>query len=124
MTKKLNFLLASPVYAQTQDWASINSSCVSNENVATIKGLECLFTNALQAIIPITGLVFFAMLIVGGFKYLTAGGDPKKASAATSTLTKSVIGIVGVIVAWLILKFVSNFTGVDVTEFAIPTPSN
>ena len=104
------------VYAQTV-WSG---TCVS-DGVATINGFECLYKNILQVIINIAGLVFFAMLIVGGFKFLTSGGDPKKAAAASSTLTVAVIGIIGVIVSWLILLFIKNFTGIDVTQFSIPT---
>jgi len=70
-------------------------ACVSGDgnginDVATVKGFECLFANIIQIIIPVAGLVFFAMLIIGGFQYLTAGGDPKS-FCRHSTLTKSVI---------------------------------
>ena len=111
--------IPSPVYAQTEAWGG---KCVVAD-VATIQGFECLFQNILQTIVPIAGLAFFAMFLAGGFKYITSGGDPKKAAAATHTLTMAFIGIIGVIVSWLILLFIKNFTGINVTELNIPNPS-
>ena len=115
MVNLLKIFSPQTVLAQNE-W---DSTCVSN-GVATIQGFECLYKNILQVIIGFAGLVFFAMLIVGGFKFLTAGGDPKKTSSASSTLTVAVIGIIGVIASWLILLFIKNFTGINVTEFTLP----
>jgi hypothetical protein len=114
MINPANILTTHYVYAQTA-WSG---TCVSN-GVATINGFECLYKNVLQVIINVAGLVFFAMLISGGFKYLTSGGDPKKVASASSTLSLAVIGIIGVIASWLILLFIKNFTGVNVTQFSI-----
>lgn len=103
-------------YAQGSVWSP---RCVV-DGVATLQGFECLYKNILQILIPIAGLVFFAMFINGGFKYLTSGGDSKKAAAASHTLTMAFIGIIGVIISWLILLFIKQFTGIDVTIFEIP----
>ncbi|MFA5532106.1 MAG: hypothetical protein WDA13_00715 [Candidatus Shapirobacteria bacterium] len=124
MSKLLNFFIPKPVFAQTQKWEIINSKCVGTgelSDVPTIKGFECLFFNILQIITTLAGLIFFFMFIIGGFKYLTSGGDPKKTATASSTLTMSIIGLVGVIVSWLILLLIKNLTGVDVTTFTIPS---
>lgn len=112
-----NIFNPKPALAQGSPW----STRCQTDGVATIQGFECLFQNILQVIIPIAGLVFFAIFISGGFKYLTSGGDPKKASAATKTLTMAFIGLIGVIFSWLILLFIKKFTGVDVTIFKIPS---
>ena len=110
------FKLISPIYAQTE-WAG---KCVRQGDVATIQGLECLFYNVLQVIVSIAGLVFLFMFISGGYSYLFSGGDEKKVAQASSTLGNAVIGLVGIIVSWLILRFIGNFTGVNVTDFVIP----
>ena len=59
------------------------------------------------------------MFIVGGFKYVTSGGDPKKVQAAQATLTYAILGLVLALLAWFILVFIEKFTGVKVTEFRI-----
>ncbi len=105
-----------PVLAQST-WSG---TCVK-DGVATIQGVGCLFQNVAQVVVYFAGIVFLFMFIKGGFQYLTSGGDPKKTAKATSTLTMSIVGIVGVIISFLIIKFIANFTGIQsITEFAIP----
>lgn len=116
-----------PHQAFAIDW-NISNKCTGNyivdgvsfTDVATIKGLECLFQNIAQVIIYFAGLVFFIMFIKGGFKYMTSGGDPKKTASASHILAMSIMGIVGVILSFIILKFISTFTGINVTDFKIP----
>lgn len=120
------FFLVSPVQAQkTEAWALQQSGrCVKTvggfNDIATIQGIECLFYNVLQVIVTIAGLAFLFMFISGGFKYLFSGSEQKAVAAASSTLTSAVIGLVGVIASWLILKLIQDFTGINVTIFKIP----
>jgi uncharacterized membrane protein YgcG len=110
-----NIFSPPPVFAAS-NWTT---RC-SNNGVATIQGFECLFQNIAQVIVYFAGIAFFFMFIKGGFQYLTSGGDPKKTAKATSTLTMSIIGIIGVIASFLILKFIGVFTGINVIDFIIP----
>lgn len=105
-------------FAQTTEWSG---RCVSNGDVATIQGFECLFYNILQVIVYFAGIAFFVMFVSGGFKYLFSSQDSKKVAAASSVLTMSVIGLVGVIASWFIIRFIQNFTGIDVVNFVIPS---
>lgn len=120
-------LLVSPAFAQTT--AKWTGKCVSTvsygkktsfEDIATIQGLECVFYNILQIIVFIAGLGFFIMFIVGGYQYLFSTGDQKKVAAASSTLTMAIIGIIGIILSWIIMSFIKQFTGVNITNFIIP----
>lgn len=110
----------SPVYAQMpEDW---KGRCVSttDPDVATIQGLECLFVNIVRVLTPIAGLLLFIMLIIGSFKYLTSGGDPKKTQSAQQTFTWAIAGIVIFFGIWFVLQLIKTITGVDVTIFEIP----
>jgi len=53
------------------------------------------------------------MLIIGSFKLLTSGGDPKAVDAGKQTVTFAIIGLVVAVSAWLILSLVARFTGVE-----------
>lgn len=94
--------------------------CVSHGDVPTIQGFECLFANVLQVITLIAGLVFLAMFISGGFKYMLSSNDPKQVAAASSTLTLAFVGLIGIIASWFILRLIQNFTGINVVDFVIP----
>lgn len=89
------------------------------EGVATLKCLECIFQNILNIVIRLAGIAVFIFIIIGGFKYLTSGGDPKATESAKNTLTYAILGLALLILAWFILLFVEKFTGVKVTEFKI-----
>lgn len=89
--------------------------------VPTIQCFEVIFANVVAALGGLVALIFFVMLLVGGFKWLTASGDPKKTESAKGTLTMAVAGIILLIVAFLVLRILSVFTGLPLTIFTIPT---
>ena len=92
---------------------------VGENGVHEIKDLVSIVENIISIAIRLAGVAAFIMLIIGGFKYLTSGGDPKAAESARKTITYAILGLVLIIAAWFILKFLSEFTGVDLTEFKI-----
>ncbi len=96
------------------------NDCLSPEGVAQLKCLEVVFANTLQVITGLAGLALFVMLIIGGIKYLTSGGDPKASEGAKNTMTYALIGIVLMGLAYLIFNILQNFTGVDFLKFDIP----
>lgn len=106
--------LAAPAHA-AEPWGD----CVVND-VATIQCLEPMFENLVRAILSLAGVALFIMLVVGGFGYLTSSGDPKKLEQAKQTITYAAIGIVLMAAAFLILRTIAYFTGVDVLIFEIP----
>jgi hypothetical protein len=89
------------------------------KGVPTLKGLEVVFNNVVTVILGLAGVVLFIMLLLGGFSYITSGGDPKKVESARNTLTYAIGGVIFIALAYLILKFIEVFTGVPVTEFKI-----
>lgn len=93
------------------------------DGVATLKCLECIFMALFNIAIRLAGVALLIMLVWGGFKYLTAGADAKKAEAAKNTLTYAIAGLVLIIIGWFILSFISEFTGIEkIIKFEIPTP--
>ncbi len=61
-----------------------------------------IIASLVQLLIAASGLLFFFMLIFGGLKYLTAGGDEKAVAAARGTLTQAFIGLLIVVAAFVI----------------------
>ncbi len=100
----------------------LTSNAYAISDPATIQDLEEVFGRILSLAIPFGGLAAFVMLIIGGFKYLTSGGDPRKSEAAKQTITYALVGLVLLVSAFLIINFIKAFTGVDVTKFTIKIP--
>ena len=57
--------------------------------------------------------------LLGAFKYLTSGGEPKAVQQAHQTVTFALLGVVFMALAWLLLQLIHAFTGIDVTIFDI-----
>lgn len=117
----MNLELFRPVYAASWDTSCFSKTVPGAEKVATIQCIVPLFGNLVQGALALSGVALFVMLLVGGFNFLLSGGDQKKLETARGTLTNAVIGLVVIVAAFLIIKTVSVFTGVDnVTKFVIP----
>lgn len=102
-----------------EDWNDLQAGTDGVADVATIKSLEGVFGNLLSVVLSLIGIVTFIMILVGGFKYLTAGDDPKAAEAAKATITSGIIGLVLAIAAFFILLAIQGFTGVDLMNFSV-----
>lgn len=101
---------------------------MANPPPATLSQLEGIFKYVFNIALTLGGVAAFIMLIVGGFKYMTSGGDPKQTQSASQTITMAFVGLIAAIGVWFILKFIGTFTGADLFNFSItgeppsPTP--
>ena len=86
---------------------------------AKLSDLEKVFENVVGVALGLAGIVLFVMLLIGGFRYITAGGDPKGIEGAKKTLTFAIAGMVLVALSFLLLNFIAGFTGADITNFKI-----
>jgi len=115
--------LPAQVAAQTSGWSGV---CVAGditggEDVATLQGLQCLIGNFLTVILALIGLGAFVMIIIGSFRWMLSGSNPKGAEQAKNTITFAVIGIVVALSGFIILNLIASFTGLqEITTFKIP----
>jgi len=108
----LFFISASPVSAEEPDLTG----------VAQFEHLEILMQKVLGGVFSLGLVAVFVMLLYGGFKYLTAGGNPEANQKAGGVITYAILGLVLMIGAWFILRLIENFTGISVTNFSIIFP--
>ncbi len=92
--------------------------CVQ-DGIPTIACLGDVYGNLVQAALGFAGIVLFILLLLGGFKYITSGGDPKAVESAQKTLTYAIGGLILIILSYLILVLIGAITGVKVTEFNV-----
>lgn len=80
--------------------AACDSSGVTTDSLASkAKGIVDIFS-------IIVGIVAIVMIIYGGFRYITSGGDSGRVGNAKNTLIYAIIGLVIVALAQLIVRFV------------------
>lgn len=56
----------------------------------------------------IVGVVAVIMIVVGGFQYITSGGDSGKISTAKNTILYAIVGLIFVALAQVFVQFVLN----------------
>lgn len=86
---------------------------------ATLDDLEVLFSSVVGLLISLGAVIFFIMLVIGGFSYMSAGGDPKALEGAKKTLTYAIGGMILLALSLLVFRVIETFTGVNLLEFRI-----
>ena len=89
------------------------------DDPAKISDLATVFSTLVQSILGFAGITLFVLLLIGGFKYITSGGDPKAVEGAQKTLTYAIGGLVALLLSYLVLVLIKEITGANVTDFKI-----
>ena len=70
-----------------------------------------IIMRVIEILLSIAGLLAVIFLIVGGFRYITAGGNEESAESGKKTIINAIIGIVVILLAFVIVRVVSNLFG-------------
>lgn len=101
-------------------WLVLFATPVRAQEPAKISDIATVIEKIIKILAPAAAIAFLIMVIWGGFSYIRSRGDPKNTEAARNMLQYAVIGAILVAVSWLILRFISEITGADVTNITIP----
>lgn len=83
---------------------STSGGCEVVEEGAT--RIETIIRTVVNVLSVIVGLVAVIMIIWGGFRYITSGGDSGKITSARNTIIYAVIGLIIVALAQFLVQFV------------------
>ncbi len=61
----------------------------------------------------VAGLWFLFQLILGGYAYMSAGGNKEKAQAASQKITQALIGLVIVVLAIFVINLLGYILNID-----------
>ncbi len=82
------------------------ADCTTTEQAGA--GLDKLITDVVNIFSVVVGVVAVIMIIYGGFRYITSGGDSGNVTNAKNTILYALVGLVIVALAQFIVKFVLN----------------
>jgi cytochrome bd-type quinol oxidase subunit 2 len=82
------------------------AACANEPGGCPQKGINKLIKQIIDVFSIIVGVVAVIMIIYGGFRYITSGGDSNNVSAAKNTLIYAIVGLVIVAFAQIIVKFI------------------
>lgn len=78
-------------------------TCDGGEATGRLNGLIKTIINIVSIVV---GVVAVIMIIFGGLKYITSGGDSSNVSSAKNTIIYAIVGLVIVALAQFIVRFV------------------
>lgn len=111
---------AAMMAAPTVALAQVN---VVPSNISGINNILLIVQAAIRFILVLAFIVAFVMLLVGGVRWILAGGDEKAVSSARNTITAALIGLVIVLVAYAIIRLVEVFFSVTIISGTVSVPT-
>ncbi|QQG52331.1 MAG: hypothetical protein HY931_03280 [Candidatus Falkowbacteria bacterium] len=101
--------LASPARADE----TLTNSQIGLSDIGTVFGgsraqvdPRFLVANIITIILGFLAVIFLGLTVFAGFKYMTAGGNSDKTAEAVKLLRNAVIGLLIVLAAWMITRYV------------------
>lgn len=76
--------------------------------ISTENDISSIVVFVVGWILLATFSVAVMILIVGGFRYITSAGNESQAEAAKETITKAIIGLVVILLAYVIVSTINN----------------
>jgi cytochrome bd-type quinol oxidase subunit 2 len=87
---------------------TVNGAASCGQTATGSQKIDGFITDIVNIFSVIVGVVAVIMIIVGGFRYITSGGDSNNISSAKNTIIYAIIGLVIVALAQFIVQFVLN----------------
>jgi hypothetical protein len=119
----LTILLIVPflVFAQDAETDVVTSASTTESN-KTVSMLNAIATDGgykeasipnvaglvIRAALGLLGVIFIVLMIVAGFKWMSAGGDEKEVEDAQKYIKRAIIGLVITLSSWAIWEFVAS----------------
>lgn len=79
---------------------------IANGGITTLQHIIQVFINIFLIIIVVLAVFY---IILGGFTWMTSGGEKSKIQTAKLQLTYAIIGLIISFLAFIIIKAVGNF---------------
>lgn len=119
--KKIAFSSALPLGALLLPASAMAQTFVPNE-LTSVSNVTNVVKNLIRFVLLIAFVLAFVFLIIGGLKWITAGGDEKAVGSARGTITAALIGLVVVLVSYALIVLIETFFNVSIISgnFTIP----
>ena len=95
----------------------------NNDNFGTLTNLTLptIISGLIRGALVVAAVVFFFILVIGGIKWIAAGGDKAATEGARNQITAALVGLVIVFAAWAIVQLIQVFFGVNIFNLSLPT---
>ena len=110
-------LLAMPLLAAAQGAVQdgLNNSGLRSyfgfSGLNSASSLSQLIVGIVNIMLLFAGSIAVIFVIVGGYQYVTSGGNEEQAEKGRKTLVNAIIGIVIIVLAYVVINVISNLVG-------------
>ena len=101
------FTPGQPALASVKDQVQggVNDASGGSSDSTPGKTLDDTIAEVINILSSAVGIVAVIMIIVGGFRYITSGGNDASVTSAKNTILYAIIGLVVVALAQVIVRF-------------------
>ncbi|OGD83901.1 hypothetical protein A2165_00215 [Candidatus Curtissbacteria bacterium RBG_13_40_7] len=96
---------------------------VPEDTIGKVTDLVAVIRAIIQFILIVAFVAAFIMLLIGGIRWITAGGDEKGVASARNMITAALIGLVVVLISYAIIRLVELFFGFNIITGGIEIPN-
>lgn len=114
--KNLLFLLVAQMASgyfvsalETSKMDAQSKALLASSGLSEGSGLAQIFSVTIQLILGFLGIIFLALTLMAGFKWMTAGGNEKQIEESKGSLKNSIIGLFIVLAAYAITLAVFRY---------------
>ena len=100
-----------------------NTPIVPMESIGKVNNILVVIQAIIRFILIVAFIAAFIMLLIGGIRWITAGGDEKGVASARNMITAALIGLVVVLVAYAIIRLVELFFGFQIISNGVKIPT-
>lgn len=93
------------------------------QNLRPINNAVSVVRGIIQFILVVAFVAAFVFLLIGGVRWITAGGDEKAVSGARNMITAALVGLVIVLVAYAIIRLVEIFFNLNIITGGVSVPN-
>jgi len=111
------FLAFTPVLVSANDYGLFTSANYdSNKRAFNVQGvgndpggfMATRIGKIIGAVLSFVGVIFMVLIVYGGLTWMTASGNEKQVEKAKNLIVQAVIGLVVVLAAYAITKFIGD----------------
>lgn len=90
------------------------------QNATSSEILNKTLSAAVNIMLAAGGIAFFIMLLYGGIKWITSGGDKAKLESAQKQITSALVGLAILLSAFAIIKLIESIFGIKIQKITLP----
>jgi len=83
--------------------------------------LRDILQGGIRLAFVIGAIIFFFMLVIGGIKWISAGGDKARLEGAQKQITHALAGLAILLSTFAIIRLVGYLFGIDLLQITLPT---